>query len=81
MISQEKGGNVVANLKITLVKSLISRPEDQRAIVRTLGLTKLNRSVIRKDTPQVRGMINKVSHLLRVEEAENVALVEEARAQ
>jgi len=59
----------VAKLKITLVKSLIGRPEDQRVTVRTLGLTKTNRSVIQEDSPQIRGMINKVSHLLKVEEA------------
>jgi large subunit ribosomal protein L30 len=56
-------------LKITLVKSLIGRPEDQRVTVRTLGLTKTNRFVIQEDTPQIRGAINKVSHLLKVEEA------------
>lgn len=59
----------MAKLKITLVRSLIGRPEDQRVTVRTLGLTKTNRSVMQEDTPQVRGMINKVSHLLKVEEA------------
>jgi large subunit ribosomal protein L30 len=59
----------VAKLKITLVRSLIGRPEGQRVTVRTLGLTKVNRSVIHEDTPQVRGMINKVAHLLKVEEA------------
>lgn len=59
----------MAKLKITLVRSLIGRPEDQRVTVRTLGLTKLNHMVIKEDTPQVRGMINKVSHLLKVEEA------------
>lgn len=59
----------MAKLKITLVKSLIGRPQDQRVTVRTLGLTKTNRSVIREDTPQVRGMVDKVGHLLKVEEA------------
>ncbi|MGI6492781.1 MAG: 50S ribosomal protein L30 [Peptococcaceae bacterium] len=59
----------MANLKITLVRSLIGRPEDQRVTVRTMGLTKLNHSVIKEDTPQLRGMINKVSHLVKVEEA------------
>jgi len=59
----------LAKLKITLVKSLIGRPEDQRITVRTLGLTKTNRFVIQEDTPQIRGAINKVSHLLKVEEA------------
>ncbi|HOV80685.1 MAG TPA: 50S ribosomal protein L30 [Bacillota bacterium] len=59
----------MAKLKITLVRSLIGRPEDQRVTVRTLGLTRLNKSVIKEDTPQIRGMVNKVSHLLKVEEA------------
>ncbi len=55
-------------LKITLVRSIIGRPEDQKVTVRTLGLTKTNRSVIHEDTPQIRGMINKVTHLLKIEE-------------
>ncbi len=59
----------MAKLKITLVRSLIGRPEDQRVTVRTLGLTKTNQTVIQEDTPQVRGMVNKVVHLLKVEEA------------
>jgi large subunit ribosomal protein L30 len=58
----------VGKLKITLVRSLIGRQETQRVTVRTLGLTKLNSSVIQVDNPQIRGMINKVSHLVRVEE-------------
>ncbi|OPX84409.1 MAG: 50S ribosomal protein L30 [Pelotomaculum sp. PtaB.Bin104] len=58
----------MANLKITLVRSLIGRPADQRVTVRTLGLTKLNSSVKHEDTPQIRGMIDKVAHLLKIEE-------------
>lgn len=58
----------MAKLKITLVRSLIGRPEKQRAVVRALGLRKLNSSVVREDTPAVKGMIEKVSHLLKVEE-------------
>lgn len=45
----------VAKLKITLVRSLIGRPEDQRATVRALGLTRTNSSVVKTDTPQIRG--------------------------
>jgi large subunit ribosomal protein L30 len=56
-------------LKITLVKSGIARPGKHKVVLVGLGLRKLNHSVIRVDTPQIRGMINKVSHLLRVEEA------------
>ncbi|AEG16535.1 MULTISPECIES: 50S ribosomal protein L30 [Desulfofundulus] len=58
----------MAKLKITLIRSLIGRPEDQRVTVRTLGLRKLHSSVVQNDTPQIRGMINKVSHLVKVEE-------------
>ncbi len=59
----------VAKLKITLVRSLIGRPEDQKVTVRALGLTRTNSCVVKTDTPQIRGMINKVGHLLKVEEA------------
>ncbi|ABB15611.1 50S ribosomal protein L30 [Carboxydothermus hydrogenoformans] len=55
-------------LKITLVKSVIGQSERQKATVKSLGLRKLNQTVIKADTPEIRGMINKVSHLLKVEE-------------
>jgi len=57
-------------LKITLVKSYIGRPEKQRKILRGMGLEKLNRTVLLDDTPEIRGMINKVSHLVFMEEFE-----------
>ena len=60
----------MAKLQITLKKSPIGRPEDQRVTVRTLGLRKLNQSVVHNDTPQIRGMINKVSHLVEAVEIE-----------
>ena len=56
-------------LKITLVKSGIARPGKHKVVLIGLGLKKLNKSVIREDTPQIRGMITKVSHLVSVEEA------------
>jgi large subunit ribosomal protein L30 len=56
-------------IKITLVKSGIARPGKHKVVLVGLGLRKLNHSVIRLDTPEIRGMINKVSHLLKVEEA------------
>ncbi|AEF93134.1 ribosomal protein L30 [Desulfotomaculum nigrificans CO-1-SRB] len=59
----------MAKLKITLVRSLIGKPETQRKVVRALGLGKTNSVVEHNDTPQIRGMINKVSHLVKVEEA------------
>ncbi len=55
-------------LKITLVKSGIARPGKHKAVLIGLGLKKLNKPVMRKDTPEIRGMINKVNHLLLVEE-------------
>lgn len=56
-------------LKITLVKSGISFPKDQKATIKALGLGKLNSSVIQNDCPEIRGMVFKIKHLLKVEEA------------
>jgi len=61
---------VAKKLKITLVKSYIGRPEQQRKILRGMGLMRLNRSVVLADTPEIRGMAKKVSHLVAVEEIE-----------
>ncbi|MBY9077228.1 50S ribosomal protein L30 [Paenibacillus sp. HN-1] len=60
----------MAKLQITLVRSLIGRPETQRVTVKTLGLRKLNSTVVHNDNPAIRGMINKVSHLVSVTEIE-----------
>jgi large subunit ribosomal protein L30 len=56
-------------LKITLIKSMIGRPEKHRKVLRSMGLTRLNKTVVRQDCPQVRGMINAVGHLVKAEEA------------
>jgi large subunit ribosomal protein L30 len=55
-------------IKITLVKSMIGRPEKHRKILRSLGLTKINRSVQLANNPSNFGMANKVSHLVKIEE-------------
>jgi large subunit ribosomal protein L30 len=55
-------------LKITLVKSMIGRPEKHRKVLRGMGLTKLNRTVELQNTPSIRGMVEKVSHLVVAEE-------------
>ncbi len=55
-------------LKITQVKSTIGKDRRQRVIIRGLGLGKLHRSVVRENTPSIRGMVKKVIHLLKVEE-------------
>ena len=55
-------------IKVTLVKSVIGTKQSHRATVRGLGLRRLNHSVELADTPEVRGMINKVQHLVRIDE-------------
>lgn len=59
----------LAKLKITLKKSLIGRLDSHIATVNALGLRKIGKTVEHEDTPQIKGMINKVSYLLEVEEA------------
>lgn len=54
---------------ITQVKSAINKPKDQKATLEALGLKKLNRPLEKEASPQVMGMVNKVRHLLTVEEA------------
>ena len=58
-------------LKITQLKSTIDRPEKQKRTIEALGLKKLHHTVEKKDTPQIRGMINAVKHLIKVEVKEN----------
>ena len=61
----------MAQLKITWMKSGIGRPQNQRRIIRSLGLRRLNQSVIHSDSPTIRGMVEKVIHLLKVEQLED----------
>ena len=56
-------------VKVTQIRSPIGRPGDQRATLIGLGLNKMHKTSELEDTPAVRGMINKVKHLTRVEEA------------
>lgn len=55
-------------IKITQVRSIIERPENQKRTIKALGLGKIRKVVIKRDTPQIRGMIARVSHLVKVEE-------------
>ncbi len=57
-------------LKITQIKSYIGRPDAQRRVLRGLGLGKINRTVVLNDTPEIRGMIRKVVHLVAAVEVE-----------
>ena len=59
----------MATVKITLVKSGIDRPSNQKKTLNALGLTKMNRSVEVEHTPQIKGMINVVKHLVEVKES------------
>jgi large subunit ribosomal protein L30 len=58
----------MAQLKITLKRSKIGRTEKQLANLEALGLNKIGKAVVKEDTPQIRGMIDKVSFMLEVEE-------------
>ncbi|MGH2527952.1 MAG: 50S ribosomal protein L30 [Actinomycetota bacterium] len=58
----------MTSLKVTQVRSVIHRPKDQKDTVRRLGLHRVNDTVVKEDRPEIRGMIAKVRHLIRVEE-------------
>jgi len=58
----------MTNLKVTQIRSTIDRPKDQKDTVRRLGLRRMHHTVIKEDRPEIRGMIAKVRHLVRVEE-------------
>ena len=60
----------MTRLKVTQIRSVIGRPQDQKDTVRRLGLHRLNDSAIKEDRPDIRGMISKVRHLIRVEEVD-----------
>lgn len=66
MTSAQKANS--GQVRITLVRSAIGRPQDQKNSVKSLGLTKVNQSVIRNDDPSIRGICSKISHLVTVEE-------------
>lgn len=55
-------------LRVTLVKSPIGYTKDQKATVRALGLRRMNQTVEHVDTPALRGMLNKIGHLIKVQE-------------
>ncbi|MBA3027792.1 MAG: 50S ribosomal protein L30 [Proteobacteria bacterium] len=58
----------MAKLKVTLIRSVIGRPEKQRKVLRGMGLTRLNKTVELENTPSIRGMVRNVSHLVKAEE-------------
>ncbi|MBV6512955.1 MAG: 50S ribosomal protein L30 [Ignavibacteriales bacterium] len=58
-------------LKVTQIKSMIDYPKDQKRTIKALGLGRPNYSKIVNDSPQIRGMLNKVSHMVKVEEVKD----------
>ena len=58
----------MSKIKITQVKSTINRPKDQKLTIRALGLGRINKTVEKEATPQILGMVRKVSHLVSVSE-------------
>lgn len=58
----------MAQLKITWTKSYIGKPQNQRRVIHSLGLKRLHHSVVHQDSPTIRGMVEKVQHLLKVEQ-------------
>ncbi|MFB0565162.1 MAG: 50S ribosomal protein L30 [Candidatus Aminicenantaceae bacterium] len=64
---KEKAKPEEKKIRIKLVRSLIGHPRYQREVVRGLGLRKINSVSIRKDTPEIWGMVKKISHLVKVE--------------
>jgi large subunit ribosomal protein L30 len=58
----------MSKIKVIQTKSIIDRPKNQKKIIEALGLGRPNWEIVHNDTPQIRGMINKVTHLVRVEE-------------
>lgn len=59
----------MAKIKLTQVRSIIDRPKRQKDTMKALGLRKMNQTVVKEASPQVLGMVNKVKHLLIVEDA------------
>ena len=57
------------SLRITQVRSVIKRQQDQRKTLEALGIRRMHHTVTHRDTPQIRGMVHKVAHLVEVEEA------------
>ena len=63
----------MGQLRITQVKSSVSRHSDQGRTLRALGITKMHASVVHEDKPEIMGMVGKVAHLVKVEPADGLA--------
>jgi large subunit ribosomal protein L30 len=72
--------NGTGKLRITLVRSTIGRPADQGRTVASLGLRRLHHTVERENSPSIRGMVNKIRHLVVVEEIDDAETVSDPAA-
>jgi large subunit ribosomal protein L30 len=61
----------MSKIKVIQIRSIIDRPKDQKRTIEALGLGRPNWEKVHTDTPQIRGMIRKVTHLVRVEEVKD----------
>jgi large subunit ribosomal protein L30 len=59
---------MAAKIKITQIRSIINRPKNQKRTIKALGIHRMHHSVVHEGTPQILGMVRKVSHLVEVEE-------------
>ncbi|MBE7516187.1 MAG: 50S ribosomal protein L30 [Chloracidobacterium sp.] len=67
-MAKKEENSSAGTIKIQYYRSMIGFPKDQKAIVKSLGITKLNQTVERPDGPATRGVVNKIPHLLRIVE-------------
>ena len=56
----------MATIKVKLIKSPVGKPESQRKVVEALGFRKVNQVIEKNDTPQIRGMINKINYMVEI---------------
>ena len=66
MAQKEETQNSGGTIKIQYYRSMIGYSKHQKAIVKSLGITKLNQTITRPDSPSMRGMVEKIPHLLRI---------------
>ncbi len=59
---------MAGKIRVTLIRSMIGRPEKHRKVLRSMGLTRMHKTIEMEDTPSLRGKIHKVMHLVKTEE-------------
>jgi large subunit ribosomal protein L30 len=69
MAEGRRGKRMAKEIKLKLVRSMVGRPEKHRKILKSLGLTRMHKTVTLYDTPQIMGAVQKVKHMIEVSEA------------